>query len=179
MRSEPTRSNSFAMDELNLETGVFAPIYLTPEGYANLKQELDHLTIVKRVEIADRLRDSKDHGEFSEDNHELDEVKFEQAIVESRIAELKGLFATAQILETSLIPTDSVGMGSYVTVKDSTGGAEFEVRMVSSYEANPDEDLISNESPMGMALIDRGEGEEVVFEAPAGKLRYKILKIRR
>lgn len=167
------------MEELNLDQSTFAPVYLTPEGYANLKAELERLTLEKRVEIADRLRDSKDHGEFSEDNHELDEVKFEQAIVESRIAELKGVFASAQIIERDSIPTDYVGMGSYVTIQDATSGPEFEVRIVSPYEANPDADLISNESPMGMALVDRKKGEEITFNAPAGKLRYKILGIRR
>lgn len=168
------------MEELDIATSTGpAQLLITPEGYARLSQELENLTVVKRAEIAERLRDSKQHGEFSEDNSELDEVKFEQAMVENRIADLKALFADAQQLEPKMIPTDHVGIGSYVTVKDVDRNIEFEVRMVASIEADPDNDLISNESPMGLALYGRQLGETVEFEAPAGKIRYKVVKIRR
>src|SRR5579871_4191722 len=110
-------------------------VALTPEGYAALQHELEHLTSVKRPEIAGRIRESLQHGEFSEDNSELDEVKFEQAMVEGRIAELKGIFGNAHILEESMIPTDHVGIGSRVTVYDAEYGEEFEIRVVSSVEA--------------------------------------------
>lgn len=152
---------------------------LTPEGYTRLHAELENLTVNKRAEIAERLRDSKQHGEFSEDNSELDEVKFEQAMVENRINELKAIFAGAQQLEIDMIPTDFVGVGSYVTVKDVDRGASFEIRMVASIEADPDNDLISNEAPMGVALMGRKLGETIEFDAPAGRLRYKIEQIRR
>src|SRR5688500_17821517 len=89
---------------------------LTPTGHRALQVELEHLTAVKRPEIADRIRESQQHGEFSEDNSELDEVKFEQAMVESRIAELKTIFGNATILDDSMIPTDHVGIGSVVRV---------------------------------------------------------------
>src|SRR5678816_568045 len=72
--------------------------WLTAEGYASLQEELEHLTLVKRPEIANRIRESQEHGEFSEDNNELDEVKFEQAIVENRIGELKTIFGSAQVM---------------------------------------------------------------------------------
>lgn len=152
-------------------------LLLTPDGYKSLQAELEQLTVEKRAEIADRIRESKEHGEFSEDNNELDEIKVEQAIVENRIAELKTIFASAQVLDPNEIPTDHVGIGSYVEVKDLDRGAQFEVRMVASIEANPDEDLISYESPMGRALFGRKVGENVAFDAPAGKLRYEIVKI--
>src|SRR5512138_1866145 len=87
---------------------------ITPEGYQALQLELDHLTVVKRPEIADRIRESQQHGEFSEDNSELDEVKFEQAMVENRISELKAIFGNAQVLDPLKVSTDKVGMGSYV-----------------------------------------------------------------
>jgi transcription elongation factor GreA len=168
------------MDELDINaTSPQNLLLLTPEGYARLHKELETLTVVKRAEIAERLRDSKQHGEFSEDNSELDEVKFEQAMVENRIAELKAIFAAAQQLETKSIPTDQVGVGSYVTVRDEDRKIEFEVRMVASIEADPDNDLISVESPMGLALFGRKLNETVEFEAPAGNIRYKIVKIRR
>jgi transcription elongation factor GreA len=152
---------------------------LTPEGYAALQHELEQLTTVKRPEIAERIRESLQHGEFSEDNSELDEVKFEQAMVENRIAELKTIFGNAHILEDSAIPTDHVGIGSRVTVRDLEFGDEFEVRVVSSIEADPSRDLISNESPMGTAFLGHSPDETVEFETPDGKKKYKVVAITR
>jgi len=166
-----------AMENLELTSMSGAPLLITPEGYRSLREELELLTMVKRAEIAERLRDSKQHGEFSEDNSELDEVKFEQAMVENRIAELKTIFATAQMIEPDLIPTDRVGIGSVVRVQDLDRAVEFEVKLVSSIEANPDDDLISTESPMGIALFGKRVDDVAVFEAPAGKIRYQVLHI--
>lgn len=165
------------MDELEL--GQASPVQLTPEGHARLKSELEYLTKVKRDEIAQRIRDSKDHGEFSEDNNELDEVKQEQAIVENRIGELKTIFSNAELLDESTIPTDHVGLGSRVTVKDDERGIEFTLRMVASIEANPDEDQISEESPLGAALMGAKPGESITYEAPVGPITYQISKISR
>jgi transcription elongation factor GreA len=167
------------MNDVDIITESHGGILLTPGGYNVLQQELEHLTSVKRPEIADRIRESQQHGEFSEDNSELDEVKFEQAMVENRIAELKTLFGNAQILEEDSIPTDRVGIGSLVTVEDVQYADRFDVRVVSSMEADPSRDLISNESPMGTALYGHSKGEDVTFEAPEGKKRYKIIDIRR
>lgn len=167
------------MEELESVNEAPSVLMLTPEGHEKLQKELDRLTVVKRAEIAERLRESKQRGEFSEDNSELDEVKFEQAMVESRIAELKTVFSGAQLLDPDRIPTDHVGVGSHVTVKDAERGIEFEVRIVSSFEADPDQDLISMESPMGLALVGKKVGEVAQFDAPAGKLRYQIVTIRR
>lgn len=166
-----------SMEEIELSQLSSTAIWITPEGYAKLQSELDHLTSVKRGEIAERLRDSKMHGEFSEDNNELDEVKFEQAIVENRIAELKGVFAQAQVIDTETLSTNAVGVGTYVSVRDADRKIEFKIRMVSSFEADPENDLISDESPMGIALTGRAVGDEVEFSAPAGKMRYQILEI--
>ncbi len=154
-------------------------VALTPEGYTALQHELEHLTTVKRPEIAERIRESLQHGEFSEDNSELDEVKFEQAMVEGRIAELKTIFGNAHILDSASIPTDHVGLGSLVTVGDQEYGDEFVVRVVTSVEANPSRDLISNESPMGTALLGHSEGETVECETPDGKKKFKIVAISR
>ncbi len=165
------------MEELELDSSQ--PVLLTPEGYARLQSELTRLTVEKRAEIAERIRASKDHGEFSEDNSELEEVKIEQAIVESRITDLKTIFANAEVLESKDIPVDHVGLGSRVTVHDVERGFEFEVRLVASVEANPDEDLISEESPMGQALFGKKIADTVVFEAPVGQIHYRIEKIAR
>lgn len=160
---------------LDAQSGIF----LTPQGYAALQVELEHLTTVKRPEIADRIRESQQHGEFSEDNSELDEVKFEQAMVENRIAELKSIFGSAQVLEESQIRTDRVGIGSLVTVYDEEYDDEFDIRIVSSIEADPSSDLISNESPMGLALMGLRDGQAFQFEAPEGRKRYKVSAIKK
>ncbi|HXH60429.1 MAG TPA: transcription elongation factor GreA [Fimbriimonadaceae bacterium] len=165
------------MDEIELESTE--PILLTKEGHTRLQEELRRLSVVKRAEIAERIRESKDHGEYSEDNSELDEVKVEQALVESRISELKITLSNAEVLESRKIPTKTVGLGSRVTLRETRRRTEFEVRVVASAEANPDEDLISEESPLGQAIMGKEVGEVANYEAPAGTLRYKIVKIRR
>jgi transcription elongation factor GreA len=163
------------MEELEFEST--SPVVLTPGGYARLKEELDHLTKIKRIEIAERLRESMDHGEFAEDNSELDVAKQEQAIVENRIAELRALFSNVEVLNSDDIPTDHVGLGSLVTVADSERAIEFSLRIVASIEANPDEDIISDESPLGSALLGHTVGEVVEYEAPVGKIKYQIKAI--
>lgn len=153
--------------------------YLTPEGFKNLQSELETLLSEKRAEIAERLRESKEHGEFAEDNSELDEVKNEQAMVESRIIELRELFATAQMLEPSMVPTNKVGIGSYVTLTDPDKKNDFEIRVVASIESDPDNDLVSVEAPLGQAVYGRKVGEVVKFHAPAGHIEYSVKKIRK
>lgn len=163
------------MDELELEGSP--AVSLTAAGHARLQAELERLTVEKRQEIAERIRASKDHGEYSEDNNELDEVKIEQAIVETRIAELKSILSEASILTPADIPTDHVGIGSKVTLEDKDSGIKFDVQLVASVEANADEDLISEESPLGQAIVGLAPGDTAKFEAPAGLLTYTIAKI--
>ena len=179
MPARTPRRRYLRMNEVELINEPIGGILLTPKGYQALQAELEHLTTVKRPEIADRIRESQQHGEFSEDNNELDEVKFEQAMVENRIAELKTIFGNAHVLEEDQIPVDRVGIGSLVTVNDLQYDDQFEIRVVSSIESDPTSDLISNESPMGTALFGHSAGEDVVFEAPEGKKKYKIIKITR
>lgn len=169
--------SSFSPNEPEAVVTTNQAMSLTEAGYERLQKELEHLKTVKRAEIAERLRESKEHGEFSEDNNELDEIKFEQAMVETRIAELKAMFAGAQVIDLESLDTSEVGIGTVVHVQDVDRNVDFEVRIVCSVEADPDQDFISNESPMGMALIGRASGEVVRFEAPAGPIAYKILKI--
>jgi transcription elongation factor GreA len=167
------------MNEPEISVDNSGGLLLTPEGYKALQIELEHLTMVKRPEIADRIRESLQHGEFSEDNSELDEVKFEQAMVESRMAELKGIFGNAQILDPNLISTTHVGIGSRVKISDMDMDDEFEFRLVASIEADPNRDLISNESPMGLALFGHAVGDTIEFDTPDGKKRYKIVTVGR
>jgi transcription elongation factor GreA len=165
------------MEELQLESTE--PILLTKEGYERLQEELRRLSVEKRAEIAERIRESKDHGEYSEDNNELDEVKVEQAMVENRINELKMVLSNSDVLDSKKISTKKVGLGSRVTIRETRRRNEFEVRIVASAEANPDEDQISEESPLGQALMGREVDDVIDYEAPAGELRYKIVRIRR
>lgn len=165
------------MEEIEVESTQ--AILLTKEGYERLQEELRRLSIDKRAEIAQRIRESKDHGEYSEDNSELDEVKIEQAMVENRINELKMVLSNTEVLDPKKISVKKVGLGSRVTVRETRRRNEFEVRIVASAEANPDNDQISEESPLGQALLGREVDEVVDYEAPAGSLRYKIVKIRR
>ncbi len=165
------------MDDRELESS--GRILLTREGHKRLKEELRYLSVEKRAEIAERIRESKDHGEYSEDNSELDEVKVEQAMVENRINELKLVLSNAETLQTRKITTDSVGLGSRVSLRDKRRRIEFEIRVVASPEANADEDLISLESPLGKALIGGAVGDIIKYEAPGGPLRYEIVGIRK
>ncbi|CAN1518330.1 COG0782 Uncharacterized conserved protein, YhbC family [Fimbriimonadaceae bacterium] len=167
------------MNEMELHHEPQTGTLLTAEGFTALQKELETLTTVKRGEIAERIRESQQHGEFSEDNSELDEVKLEQAMVETRIAELKTLFGNAQILDEASIPTDRVGIGSVVTLLDLQYHEQFEVRLVSSIEADPGRDLISNESPMGTAIYGIEPNTEVYFDAPEGRKKFKIVSITR
>lgn len=154
-------------------------ILLTPEGHKRLEAELQHLTTVRRKEIADRMRDSKEHGEFSEGNTELDEVKFEQAMVEGRIVDIRSILANCHIIQPSEVTTREVGIGSKVTVVSRARGRkqEFSILLVSSVEADPDHDRVSNESPLGEALMGRRKGEKVTVMAPSGKIEYEIKNI--
>ena len=170
---------SLRMNDAQFSSETSQGVLLTSSGYAALQAELEHLTLVKRPEIADRIRESQQHGEFSEDNSELDEVKFEQAMVETRIADLKGIFGSAVVLEQANIPIDHVGIGSLVTVTDLEVGEEFSIRVVSSVEADPNLDLVSNESPMGTALLGHLVGESVTFDTPDGTKKYKVKAITR
>lgn len=162
----------------SIESTAQSQIWLTPEGHRSLQDELEHLTTVKRPEIANRLRDSREHGEFSEDNSELDEVKSEQAMVENRIADLRAIFAAAQVIDATGLGSEIVQVGNYVNVEGVDNPVAFEFRVVSSIEADPDRDLVSDESPLGTAVLGRNPGEVVQVDAPAGRIRYKIVSIR-
>lgn len=153
-------------------------IVLTEAGLKRIEDELHQLQTVRRQEVADQIRQAKDLGDVAE-NTEYETAKTEQAFLEGRISDLKNILAQATVLEDADIRTDKVGIGGVIKVLDLDAEDEWEFTMVSSFEADPDEDRISNESPIGEALYRRKVGDEVEADTPAGTLRLKILSIRR
>jgi transcription elongation factor GreA len=148
---------------------------LTTEGLANLKAELDELTTKRRREVAQRIREAREFGDISE-NAEYDDAKNEQAMLEARIAALEDKLRSATVIDSSSITNDVVGVGSVVHVKDESGKS-VKYTIVGSAEASPTEMKLSNESPVGKALMGCKRGEEVVITTPRGKRKLKITKI--
>jgi len=153
-------------------------IILTADGLRKIEQELEQLRTVHRKRVADRIRDSKQFGEFSE-NAEYEDAKMEQAFVEGRIEELKRILMHAHVIQEDEVLTDRVGIGSIVKVRDLETSDEWEYTIVGSIEANPAEDKISNESPVGEALMGCTVGDRIEVEIPAGIARYEITGIRK
>ena len=149
---------------------------LTPEGLRKLEEELELLKTVKRKEIAERIRASKEFGDISE-NAEYEDAKNEQAFVEGRIQQLDAMLRTAKVIDNHSAPADQITVGSTVRVKDLASGDQTAYTIVGSLEADPDQDRISNESPVGRALLGRRVGETVEVVVPAGKIRYSVMKI--
>src|ERR1700745_1874142 len=136
-------------------------VILTQEGLANLKAELDHLSTTRRREVAARLKEAREFADISE-NAEYDDAKNEQAMLEARIAALEDKLRSATVVDASDLDTDIVRVGSVVHVK-AAGGKSTKYTIVGSAEANPSEMKLSNESPIGKALLGRKRGEEVAF----------------
>ncbi len=150
--------------------------FLTKEGFQKHQEELDYLRTVKRQEVADRLHEAMEDGELIE-NAEYEAAKNEQAFVEGRIQELEMLLATARVIENdNKTKADSVQVGSTVTIKED-GSKKETYTIVGAAEANPREGMISNESPMGKALLNRRAGDEVQIETPDGSYSIQIIKI--
>jgi transcription elongation factor GreA len=150
-------------------------VYLTAEGLKKLEEDLEHLRTVRRQEVAQRLREAMEGGELI-DNAEYEADKNEQAFIEGRILELEHKLAQATLIEPGE-STDVVRIGSTVIVKQDNKKRET-YTIVGAAEANPKEGLISNESPLGIALLDHQVGDEVEVDAPVGILRFRIVKIK-
>lgn len=151
-------------------------VVLTQDGLKKLEEELEYLKSVKRREIAVRIKQAIDFGDISE-NSEYDEAKNEQAFVEGRIAALEEKLRNAKLIDDVDISTETVSIGSRIKVKDLDTGDVFEYTIVGSAEANPIEFKISNESPVGSALLGSKKGSIVEVNVPAGLIRYEILDI--
>jgi transcription elongation factor GreA len=151
-------------------------VILTPEGLRKLKDELDDLSGNKRRDVAQRIKEAREFGDITE-NSEYDDAKNEQAMLEQRIAQLQERLRSAQVVDANSVSTESVGVGSIVNIKDEKGGS-LKYTIVGSAEAKPAEHKLSNESPVGKALMGHTRGEEVSVSLPNGKKRkFKITKI--
>lgn len=151
-------------------------VYVTEDGLKKLEEELEQLQTAKRQEVALRLHEAMQDGELI-DNAEYEAAKNEQAFVEGRILELERMLSQARIIERGN-SKDKVTIGSTVEVKEKGGRKSETFTIVGVAEANPKEGLISNESPMGSALLDHKVGEFVEVKAPAGAIQYRIVKIK-
>ena len=151
-------------------------VILTQEGFDNLEKELNYLKTEKRAEIADRIKVALGFGDLSE-NSEYDEAKTAQAENEGKIVELENKIRHAKIIDEKDIDTKTVQIGNKVKLYDEEFKEEIEYTIVGSTEVNLAENKISNESPLGTALLGAKKGQTVEVEAPAGKMKYKILEI--
>jgi transcription elongation factor GreA len=157
---------------------VLKEVILTKEGYERLKKEIDYLRTDKRREVAERIRVAREFGDIAE-NAEYDDAKNEQAMLEHRIAQLEERLLAARVIEKKEISKDVVSVGSHVRLRDVEAKQTVEYHIVGSTEANPAQQKLSNESPVGRAILGRKKGETVEVETPRGsKLKYKILEIK-
>ncbi len=151
-------------------------VLLTQEGYEKLKEELAHLQDVKRLEVAERIRVAREFGDISE-NSEFDDAKNEQAMIEKEIAKLEERLRAARIIDPTEASADAVAVGLRVKVKDITRKKDMEYQLVGSAEADPTNGRLSNESPVGRALMGRKKGETFEVMVPAGTLTLKVVSI--
>src|SRR5579872_1336580 len=146
---------------------------LTEEGLRKLEAELDDLKTVHRKEVNDRIRQAKEFGDISE-NAEYEDAKQEQAFVEGRILRLEQMIRNARLIDASGSTAEEVQLGASVRVKELRSGESFEFSIVGSAESDPPNKRLSNESPLGIALLGKRKGDTVDVETPRGKVQYKI-----
>lgn len=151
-------------------------VFITAEGLKNLEQELDYLKSVKRREVAERIKQAIEFGDISE-NSEYDDAKNEQAFIEGKIMELEKKLRNARIIEG--VDTDKVSLGSMVIIKDLEFGDVFEYTIVGSTEADPSANRISNESPVGEALLGKTVGSVIEVNVPAGIIKYELVGLKK
>jgi transcription elongation factor GreA len=178
---DPARLAGFSRGPMGRRTtqGTTMPkdIILTPEGLDKLKSELEVLQTEKRREVAERIKEAREFGDISE-NSEYDDAKNEQAMLESKIAQLQDKLRSASVIDSKELGTDQVRVGSIVHVKDEKTGKSVKYTIVGSAEAKPTENRLSNESPVGKALIGHKRNEIVEVPVPRGpKRKLKITKI--
>ena len=150
---------------------------ITQEGLEKLKEEIEQLSTVKRREVAERIKEAREFGDISE-NAEYDDAKNEQALLEQRIAQLEERLRRSEVIDEKSIDTTAVGVGTVVHVKDQKSGDSQKFQVVGSAEASPTEHKLSNESPIGKALMGHKRNDIVTVETPRGpKKKLKITKI--
>ena len=153
-------------------------VILTQDGLKKLEDELENLKSVKRREVAERIKVAIGYGDISE-NSEYEDAKNEQAFIEGRIITLEKMLRNARIINNDEINTDIVGVGATVTVQDLEFGDTMEYTIVGSAESDPLNNKISNESPVGKAIIGKQKGTGVDVNVPAGVIQYKIIDIKK
>lgn len=151
-------------------------VVLSPEGLAKLQEELDYLRNTKRKEVAERLKEARSHGDLSE-NSEYDDARNEQAFVEGRIATLENTLRNAELMEEIGSHTGVIRLGSNVKLRDLEYGDILAYTLVGSVEADPMKNKISNESPVGKAILGKTRGVTVEVDAPAGHIKYEIVDV--
>lgn len=151
-------------------------IKMSAAGLKAMQEELEYLKTVRRKELAEEIKEARSHGDLSE-NSEYDEAKTEQGKLYSKIAEMKVLIENAEIIEKTELDADTVSLSSHVKLLDVDEKDEIEYQIVGSQEANPMQGRISDESPIGRAILGRRVGETVTVEAPAGEMRFTILAV--
>jgi transcription elongation factor GreA len=152
-------------------------VILTKDGLEELKQKIDFLSNDRRREVAERIKEAREFGDISE-NSEYDDAKNEQAMLEKQIAELEDKLRSATVIDESEVTTDVVSVGATVHVKDQKTDKSVKYKIVGSAEANPSDNKLSNESPVGKALIGRKRNDVVSVPVPRGPARkLKITKI--
>lgn len=153
-------------------------VVLTQEGYSKLQEELKYLKGPKKMEVAERIKVAREFGDLSE-NSEYDDAKNEQALLELKIQEMEQTLRIAKVVDDDDVSTRKAGVGTQVTVYDYEFEEEITYGIVGATEANISENKISNESPVGKALIGHKKGDEVDVETPGGIVKYKIIDIKR
>ena len=151
---------------------------LTYEGLKKYEDELHELKVVKRKEVAQKIKEAREQGDLSE-NAEYDAAKDEQRDIETRIEELEKILKNVEVVAEEDVTSDRINIGCTVRIQDVEEGFEEEYSIVGSTEANSLENKISNESPVGEALIGKAVGEEAAVMTPAGEFKYKVLEIRK
>jgi transcription elongation factor GreA len=174
-RRRPVRRRPFHVQ--GSRRPVVKEVVLTPDGYKKLQQEIEELSTVRRREVAERIRVAREFGDIAE-NAEYDSAKNDQAHLEARIATLEERLKNARVVTKKEIRSGEVSVGTKVRLRDMGANKTVEYHIVGSAEANPAENKLSNESPVGKAIMGRKKGETVEVAAPRGKMKFKIMDIK-
>ena len=152
-------------------------VFLTPKGYEELEKRLEYLKVIRRREVAEKIKAAREFGDISE-NAEYDSAKEEQAMIEGEIYEIEQKLRSAKIINEENLDTSTVNLGCTITLFDFDYKEEITYKIVGTTEADPSKNLISNESPVGKAVIGKHKGDIIVVDTPGGKSKFQILDIR-
>ena len=151
---------------------------MSRDGFNKLQEELEYLVTIRRKEVADKLKEARSYGDLSE-NAEYDEAKNEQGMLEAQIADLEMVIANAIIVDDDSLSLDEVGVGSVIKLKDFDLDEIMDIQIVGSTESDPDNNKISDESPIGKACLKKKVGDVFEVEGPMGTLKFEILDINK